>query len=314
MIVSFVDRIATYDVAGPSYVSLFEYASLPGYSQFLDWTDVETGKDTITSALENNRYSTAGKTYTWDAVNRVLDEFWSYRKNCTDGCETRHDLLFLLTDGTPSDEVCPDMIERANTTTVDIIIIGIGTYAESATNWMSEIDCLDIADDKEDIYYVVEFESDDFNQIEGIIRNYTCNGENPASDGDRGGDVWVYDDGSTGLGPVPTGEEGNAPDDDTPSPIASAAGVVSVQDAAEDAMTFTSWLGDGSQFFKLPAELPTATVVAVLFVTFSLFLCWCRKKGQKSYRKKSYKRVVIVSEDAIPSDSDIDVEVAPLKR
>merc|ERR1719334_2934983 len=179
----------------------------------------------ITNALTRNAYTTTGKTYTWDAVNRVLDEFWSYRKNCTDGCETRHDILFLLTDGAPSDTVCPDMIERANTTTVDIVIIGIGTYAESADNWMSQIECLDVADDYQDIYYVTEFEAGDFNAIEGIIRNYTCNGENPASDGDRGGAPWVYDDGSTGLGPIPTAVAGGGVADDTPAPVAAAAAV-----------------------------------------------------------------------------------------
>ena len=41
-------------------------------------------------------------------VLRVLDEMWSYRKSCTDGCETRHDVLFLLTDGAPTDDVKDD--------------------------------------------------------------------------------------------------------------------------------------------------------------------------------------------------------------
>merc|ERR1719295_2087918 len=220
IIVNFVDRIATYDVAGPSYVSLFEYASLPAFTQFLDWTPVSTGSDDITSALTRNNYNSAGLTYTWDAVNRVLDEFWSYRKNCTDGCETRHDILFLLTDGAPTDDVCPDMNERANTTTVDIVIIGIGTNAEDSDTWMSQIDCLDVADGYQDIYYVEEFETDDFNSIEAVIRNYTCSGEWPASNGSRGGDPWVYDDGSTSLGPVPTTDgPGNGPIDSTPSPV-----------------------------------------------------------------------------------------------
>ena len=130
--------------------------------------------------------------------------------------------MFLLTDGAPTDVVCPDMNERANTTTVDIVIIGIGTNAESATNWVDQIDCLDIADGKKDIYYVEEFDADNFNEIEGIVRNYTCNGLNPASPGDRGGAPWVYDDGSTGLGPVPTTDgSGNAPIDNTPSPVSS---------------------------------------------------------------------------------------------
>merc|ERR1711994_87970 len=117
----------------------------------------------------------------------------------TDGCETRHDILFLLTDGAPTDEVCPDMMERANTTTVDIVIIGIGTTAESASNWTSQIECLDIANDMMDIYYVEEFESGDFNEIERNIRNYTCSGKYLPTPGDRGGAPWVYDDGSIGI-------------------------------------------------------------------------------------------------------------------
>ena len=70
---NFVDRIATFDVAGPSYVSLFEYASLPAFKQFLDWTGIETGKAAVTSALSTNPYNSAGLTYTWDAVNRFAD-------------------------------------------------------------------------------------------------------------------------------------------------------------------------------------------------------------------------------------------------
>ena len=218
---NFVDRIATFDVAAASYVSLFEYASLPAFRQFLDWTPVATGSDDITNALTRNSYNTPGLTYTWDAVNRVLDEFWSYRKNCTDGCETRHDILFLLTDGAPTDDVCPDMNERANTTTVDIVIIGIGTNAEDADSWMSQIDCLDVADNYQDIYYVEEFEAGDFNAIEGVIRNYTCSGEYLATNGSRGGDPWIYDDGSTSLGPVPTAppNDDEAPSDPTPAPV-----------------------------------------------------------------------------------------------
>jgi uncharacterized protein YegL len=204
IITSFVDRIATFDVSGSSYVSLTEYASKVGYDNFLNWTSIADDSAAVTQALSRNNYNAAGLTYTWDAVNRVLDDFWNYRKNCTDGCETRHDVLFLLTDGAPTDEVCPDMIPRANSTTVDIIIIGIGTTADAQDGWMDDISCLDIADDYNDIYYVTDFDADDFNAIEGIIRNYTCNGLNPAGVADRGGDPWVYDDGSTGLGPVPT--------------------------------------------------------------------------------------------------------------
>jgi len=296
VIVTFVDRIATYDVAGASYVSLFEYASLPAFTQFLEWTPLETGRDDITTALERNPYNTAGTTYTWDAVNRVLDEFWHYRKNCTDGCETRHDILFLLTDGAPTDTVCPDMVERANTTTVDIVIIGIGTYADSTTNWMSQIDCLDVANDGEDIYYVTEFEAGDFNAIEGVIRNYTCDGEHPATPGDRGGAPWVYDDGSTGLGPVPTTNgEGVAPEDVTPSPNAAAAML-----AAEEAGgSFLSWLAERARFFALPN---------LVLVTLAFFVVVVLRRSSK-HRRRQYKRVEF--DDGTPSDSELsDLEAA----
>jgi len=303
VIVSFVDRIATYDVAGPSYVSLFEYASLPAFTQFLDWTPIATGKDDVTNALERNNYNSAGLTYTWDAVNRVLDEFWSYRKNCTDGCETRHDILFLLTDGAPTDDVCPDMVERANSTTVDIVIVGIGTTAESATNWMNQIECLDIANDYTDIYYVEEFNSGDFNEIEEVIRNYTCSGRYLATPGDRGGAAWVYDDGSIGLGPVPTTDgNGNAPADSTPSPVSE-----TTQSANAAPL---SLINEMERDLKIPDKLPTATVVmmaVVMFVVFALWRCGFRCTFSRK-EKKSYKRVDFGGD--MPSDSDTDVEAA----
>ena len=311
IIVNFVDRIATFDVAGPSYVSLFEYASLPAFQQFLDWTPIETGEESVTLALNMNNYNSAGLTFTWDAVNRVLDEFWSYRKNCTDGCETRHDILFLLTDGAPTDDVCPDMVERANTTTVDIVIIGIGTSADAADGWMSQIDCLDIADGKTDIYYVEEFESGDFNEIEGVIRNYTCNGENPASEGDRGGDPWVYEDGSTSLGPVPTTDgSGNAPADSTPSPVASSRTIL-VPAGEEAPVTFMGQLG---RSLNIPDQLPTSSVIMVaslLSLAYALYRCGFRC-GCWREETKSYKRVNFSAE--MPSDSEDDIAVAvPMK-
>ena len=67
---NFVDRIVSFDIADPSYVSLFEYASLPDFNQFVGWTGIETGKDAVTEALSNNPHSSSGLTYTWNAVNR----------------------------------------------------------------------------------------------------------------------------------------------------------------------------------------------------------------------------------------------------
>ena len=73
VMVEFVSRLATYDLANPSYVALWEFASLVAFEQFLDFTEVDSdGRDTITSALSSNHYNTVGTTETWDAVNRFV--------------------------------------------------------------------------------------------------------------------------------------------------------------------------------------------------------------------------------------------------
>jgi len=274
IITSFVDRIATYDVSGDSYVSLFEYASLVGFQNFLNWTSIGDDAAAVTQALNRNNYNSAGLTYTWDAVNRVLDDFWNYRKNCTDGCETRHDIMFLLTDGAPTDEVCPDMIPRANSTEVDIIIIGIGTTADAQDGWMDDISCLDIQDDYQDIYYVTDFDSDDFNAIEGIIRNYTCNGENPAGPADRGGAPWVYDDGSTSLGPVPTSSGDYTPPTEFPKDEVVAKEFVVIH--GDDAMTgYAAWSVNQKAIVLISA------LFAVLAAAVMAMRCRNRNRGKE---------------------------------
>ncbi len=45
----------------------------------MNWTLVGNDRTKFTDALNNNRYNVAGQTYTWDAVNRVLDDFWDYK-------------------------------------------------------------------------------------------------------------------------------------------------------------------------------------------------------------------------------------------
>lgn len=80
--------------------------------------------------------------------------------------------------------------------------------------WIDDVSCLDYKDDGNDIFRVNEFTEAAFTAIEELIRNKTCNGENgPLDTANYGGDVWVYDDGSTGLGPVPTVDGGGAPTD-----------------------------------------------------------------------------------------------------
>ena len=76
VMVEFVSRIATYDLAGQSYVALWEYASLVAFDQFLDFTKIQddrNGVTAVTTALESNNYNLAGTTETWDAVNRVVN-------------------------------------------------------------------------------------------------------------------------------------------------------------------------------------------------------------------------------------------------
>ena len=75
VMVDFVSRIATYDVAGESYVALWEYASLVAFQQILDFTEIQddrSGVTDVTTALENDPYNPVGTTETWDAVNRFV--------------------------------------------------------------------------------------------------------------------------------------------------------------------------------------------------------------------------------------------------
>jgi len=304
VIKTFVDRIATFDVAGPSFVSLFEYASLPAYTQFLGWTSVETGAAAISRALGRNPYNTAGLTYTWDAVNRVLDEFFDYRQNCTDGCDTRADLLFLLTDGAPTDSVCDDMIPRVNASRVDIVIVGIGN---DAATWMGEIDCLDFKDNGNDIFFVTEFDSDGFNAIEGLIRAKTCNGQNPAGDSDRSGSPWVYADGSTSLGPVPTGDPDvtSRPKDDTPSPLSV---VSSSNNAANGGSSGAGLNGEAGASGALEgdSEMGTTAVWGIVGVAALLLLLGGAFVGykMKGAKPKGATKIVDMMDVAIAGDGN----------
>ena len=78
VMVDFVSRVATYDVAGESYVALWEFASLVAFDQFLDFTQIEDDRDgvtDVTAALESNNYNSVGTTETWDAVSRFVTIF-----------------------------------------------------------------------------------------------------------------------------------------------------------------------------------------------------------------------------------------------
>eukprot|EP01083_Nonionella_stella_P077786 212566_1 len=201
----FVDRIMQYDVPPDSSSTLFEFASYPGFEQFLDWNMVEDAsgsRDVWTDALLNNAYNKGGLTYTWDAVNRVLDEFWDYRFSCTDGCETRQDVLILMTDGRPTDQVCPNITNRVNQSDVDIIVIGVGMTKKETQS----IKCLDVKDGGADVINVDSYDDIDLRSLELEVRDRLCDGQNPPVTGNRPADgtEWVYEDGSIGLGPIPT--------------------------------------------------------------------------------------------------------------
>jgi len=219
LMVALVERVATYDVADTSYVSLFEFASLPTFTQFLDWTHVAFGKTAISNALNNNIHTTMGDTGTWDAVNRVLDEFQVYRENCGNGCDRRKDVLFLMTDGLPTTtgnanyrDVCPDLIPRVNSSNVDIVVIGVGDVSA----FIDKVSCLDVRDDETEVYVVDDFNLTQFIELERKIREKTCSGLFPAGDSDRIGSPWTYEDGNSSLGPVPTTDpDGFGPRNDT---------------------------------------------------------------------------------------------------
>lgn len=73
IITNAVQRIIENDISPESYVSLWEFASLPGFKQFLDWTGPRKDEeDNMIRALTKNKYNPSGQTETWDAVNRVL--------------------------------------------------------------------------------------------------------------------------------------------------------------------------------------------------------------------------------------------------
>lgn len=248
VITDFVDRIIQYDLSPNSFVSLYEYASLPNFEQFLDWTQVESSpgdRSAFTAALSGNKYNVAGMTETWDAVNRVLDEYWNYRFSCTDGCEKRADIMFLITDGEPTGHsVCPDMIERMQQSEVDVVVIMVDPTGTLDT---TKVSCLDINDKGRDVITLNNFDSNSFNAIEDRIRSKTCSGNYPAGLGNRpeAGTEWRYD-GVVGLGPVPErngGGKGGAAD---PDPVSVGAAVeVAESEAGEEgkgAMGYLVWI------------------------------------------------------------------------
>ena len=209
----FVDNIITYHLSPVSFVSVFEYASLAAFTQLINWQIIgdSSNRANIVSDVYTNSYNQAGLTFTWDAVSRVLDNIFDYRSTCSDGCQYRSDLLILITDGEPTDTVCPKIEQRMLLSDVDVVVIAVGVSYE-------KIKCLDVKDNYVDIIEVAAFDISLFDMIEEVIRDKTCNGQNTCSAYNRPlpGSEWIYNDtGVAGLGPVPTrsgkgGAKGNA--------------------------------------------------------------------------------------------------------
>mmetsp|Transcript_6336 Transcript_6336/g.10454 ORF Transcript_6336/g.10454 Transcript_6336/m.10454 type:complete len:524 (+) Transcript_6336:98-1669(+) len=210
IVTDFVSTVIDMDLADNSYVALYEYASLAAFQKLLDFTAVPaTDRTSISDVLRNNRYNSGGQTYTWDAVSRVLDDFWDYKFSCTDGCETRADLLFVITDGAPTDEVCPKMVNRLQQTDIDVVVIVVGEGGNGDVDWYSAISCLDVNDNGNDIFMVPDFAEENFNAIQQRIRAKTCENTGGATPSGRpeANTEWNYEQecycGGEGLGPVP---------------------------------------------------------------------------------------------------------------
>ena len=113
----------------------------------------------------------------------VLDDFYEYRQSCDDGCRYRSDILFVLTDGTPTTAsghaACPDLEVRLENSNVDIVLILIGESQDDIDDFIDDVSCLDIGSNGTDIYEVIEFTDAAFRQIESLIRDKTCNGTSP---------------------------------------------------------------------------------------------------------------------------------------
>eukprot|EP01084_Bolivina_argentea_P040554 74933_1 len=208
-VLSFVNRIHERDLPATSYSTLFEYASYAGFEHFLHWSPVEDengDRSVFTQATESNHYNKGGLTYTWDAVNRVLDAFWDYRFSCDDGCEQRSDVLIVMTDGRPTDTVCDDIVPRLEQTDIDVIVIGVNMTQSQ----IDSISCLDVKDGGADMLIVSSYSEIDMESLELEVRNRVCTGDNLVGPGVRplDGTQWVYENGEIGLGPVPTNPPG----------------------------------------------------------------------------------------------------------
>ena len=89
----------------------------------------------------------------------------------------------MLTDGTPTSAsghmACPDLEIRLENSNVDIVLILIGESQDDIDAFIDDVTCLDVGSNYTDIYEVIEWTDDAFHQIEAMIREKTCNGNEP---------------------------------------------------------------------------------------------------------------------------------------
>eukprot|EP01084_Bolivina_argentea_P119565 211975_1 len=165
--VSFVKRVIRDDINDASYVSLVEYGSISDFNVFGRFSRAtQANKQTLLNALDNNVFSSTGYTYTADAITKTLPLF-------ADGSDTRRDLLFLLTDGVPTDQICPDLEVAVRNSAVEIVVIGIGSDdGLDELTWTNSIDC--VCDVGTNAFFVEEFSTKEFNRIEADLRGKTC--------------------------------------------------------------------------------------------------------------------------------------------
>eukprot|EP01084_Bolivina_argentea_P278904 476689_1 len=173
IIVNFVNRLIEYDVNDNSYVSLFEYSSTTKFQQFSNFIlSNNNGKQSLINAMNNNPWVIGGYTFTGDAMIKTIKTFNDYNAN-NDANNDRNNVLFLITDGEPTDTVCTtELYSLLSISDIRIVLIGVGSGLTPDT-WTNSMDCL-VNHDGSNVFYVAQFDSDAFNEIEAELRQITC--------------------------------------------------------------------------------------------------------------------------------------------
>ena len=248
-------------------------------------------------ALDDNNYMDGGLRTTWDAVNRVLDEFYNLNSQCGSGTDpaeffscNRNDVLILFTDGEPTDQsVCPDMkprvqFENDDGRSMDFVVVFINP---GGVNNVSSVSCLDYLDGGVDVVEITEFTNSALNEIEGVIRAATCNDENPQTEGLPPEDRWTYDGGSNTLPPVPTlvnqanvgFELQDENDYESKSKVSTQAMIISIIGA----------------------------IVLILIIAGSIYYCKYKQSKTVSMRNINHMHQISIDDLEIDENNDIDI-------